>query len=140
MSAIEWIREPRRILLPVLILPPFPVTDLSGADARALIDTGSTVSGLTTRLASTLSLTRLSKGPLKSAHGDGQVNRLAFRVGLYPDLDASGPPGFPFVFEEVIGIELTHPFEFDALIGMDILRHCDFDMRRDGWCRLRFGT
>ncbi|HEY0311819.1 MAG TPA: hypothetical protein VGC56_04930 [Allosphingosinicella sp.] len=51
----------------------------------------------------------------------------------------SGAPAFPFVFDEVIGIELTNAFEFDALIGMDILRQCDLELWRSGRCRLAFG-
>jgi hypothetical protein len=129
MSAIEWRRETRRVLLPVLVLAPFPVTDL----------TGSSVSGVATRVAEALVLARLGKRPLISAQGQGQVERFAFRVGFRPDAKAGGPPVFPFVFDEVIGIELTNAFEFEALIGMDILSQCDFDMRRDGWCRLAFG-
>lgn len=102
MLAIEWRREPRRILLPCLILAPFPVTDLTGVEAIALIDTGSSVSGFTSSLAERLGLVGLGKRPLKSAQGEGQVERYAFRLGFSPD----GENGFPFVFEEVIGIEL----------------------------------
>lgn len=135
MSAFEWQREPRRILLPCLVLAPFPVTDLTGIEAIALIDTGSSVSGISSKLARTLSLVGLGKRPLKSAQGEGQVERYAFRVGLRPD----GPGSFPFLFEEVIGIELTDAFEFSALIGMDILAQCDLTIRRDGRCEICFG-
>ena len=133
---IEWKRERRRILLPIVILRPYPVTDLSGADAIALIDTGSSVSGVAKALAQSLSLVGLEKRPLKSAQGEGQVERYAFRVGMRPD-DAE--LAFPFVFEEVIGIELTDAFEFNALIGMDILAQCDFTSDRQAVCSLRFG-
>jgi len=139
MSVIEWKREPRRILLPVLILAPYPVTDLTGAEAQALVDTGSSVSGVARRLAESLGLARLGKRPLSSAQGLGQVERYAFRVGLRPDESPSTAPVFPYIFEEVIGIELTNAFTFDALIGMDILRQCDFIMERSGRCRLQFG-
>ena len=71
-----------------------------------------------------------------SAQGEGQVERFAFRLGFQPDAAPSGAPTFPFIFDEVIGIELTNAFEFSALIGMDILRRCNFEMRRDGHCRL----
>ena len=91
------------------------------------------------RTAEALGLQRLGKRPLSSAQGLGQVERYAFRVGLEPDQVDSGPI-FPFVFDEVIGIELTNAFEFDALIGMDILRQCDFTMSRNGMCRLQFGA
>lgn len=136
MSVIEWNRERRRVLLPVLVLAPFPVTDLSGRDASALIDTGSSVSGVSSRIAEELRLAGLGKRPIKSAQGEGQVERYAFRIGLRPD---SSTPTFPFVFDEVIGIELTNAFEFDALLGMDILSQCDLSLRRDGSCSLGFG-
>ena len=138
MHRIEWRREQRRILLPILILRPFPVTDLTGADATALLDTGSSVSGVSREFAQSLGLVGLGKRPLKSAQGEGQVERYAFRVGLRPNRE-SGGVAFPFVFEEVIGIELTNAFEFNALIGMDILRQCDFISKRGGNCSLDFG-
>ena len=134
---IDWQRERRRILLPVLILPPYPVTDLTGIDAIALIDTGSTVSGIARDIARSLNLAGRGKRPLKSAQGEGQVERFAFRLGLRPD--PAGSNAFPFVFEEVIGIELTNAFEFTALIGMDILGQCDFRSERDGRCSICFG-
>lgn len=135
---IEWKREKRRILLPILIFPPFPITDLSGVEALALIDTGSSISGIAARLSNQLSLTGLGKRPLKSAQGEGQVERYAFRIGIHPP-GTGDEPAFPFVFEEVIGIELTNAFEFTALIGMDILGQCDFSTDRAGVCTLAFG-
>jgi hypothetical protein len=48
-------------------------------------------------------------------------------------------PAFPYVFDEVIGFELTNSFQFDALLGMDILSQCDLRLDRDGGCRLSFG-
>ena len=134
---IEWRREQRRILLPVVLLRPFPVTDLSGTDATALIDTGSSVSGVAIALAQSLKLIGLGKRPLKSAQGESQVERYAFRVGF--KANGAHSSAFPFVFEEVIGIELTNAFEFNALIGMDILGQCDFTMDRTGRCSLAFG-
>jgi hypothetical protein len=63
---------------------------------------------------------------------------MRFCVGFRPDQEG-GKLSFPFVFEEVIGIELTDAFEFNALIGMDILSQCDFSSRRAGSCSLEFG-
>ena len=62
MSVIEWWREPKRILLPVIVLPPYPVTDLTGLEAKALIDTGSSVSGVASQLAEQLGLKGLANG------------------------------------------------------------------------------
>ena len=138
MSHIEWRRDKRRILLPVVILAPFPITQLTGVEALALIDTGSSVSGLSSTLAEELHLSRLGKRPLKSAQGEGQVERYAFRVGIRLE-SVESAPAFPFIFSEVIGIELTNAFEFNALLGMDILAQCDFSTGRDGRCRLDFG-
>lgn len=81
-----------------------------------------------------MNLSGLGKRPLKSAQGEGQVQRYAFRVGLLTE-----DSRFPFVFEEVIGIELTNAFEFNSLLGMDILSQCDLSVFRDGRCALEFG-
>jgi hypothetical protein len=74
MSAIEWKREQRRILLPVLVLAPFPVTHLTAIEGRALIDTGSSVSGVSRHLAEKLQLTGLGKRPLTSAQGEDRLS------------------------------------------------------------------
>ena len=139
LHRIDWRRERRRILLPVQILAPFPITDLTGVDATALIDTGSSVSGISVTVARSLNLVGLGKRPLRSAQGEGQVEHYAFRVGLIPGPSHSEVPAFPYIFEEVIGIELTNAFEFNALIGMDILHQCDFTSARNGKCTLSFG-
>ena len=119
-------------------LSAFPATDLRGEEAKALLDTGSSVSGISRAIAQSLGLVGLGKRPLKSAQGEGQVERYAFRVGFRSDHDPAGT-SFPFVLEEVIGIELTNAFEFNALIGMDILGQCDFLSQRNGRCSLQFG-
>ncbi|MEA3002472.1 MAG: hypothetical protein QOH81_1260 [Sphingomonadales bacterium] len=107
-------------------------------DARALVDTRSTISGITRRVAEQLGLVGRGKRPLSSAQGEGQAERYLFRVGLVP-AGEGGIPAFPYVFDEVMGFELTNSFQFDALLGMDILGQCDLELYRDGRCRLRFG-
>ena len=97
------------------------------------------MSGVAIEIAEQLHLARLGKRPLKSAQGEGQVERYAFRVGFWNEGQSSARPEFPYVFQEVIGIELTNSFAFNALIGMDILSQCDFTMDRTGTCSLRFG-
>ena len=104
-----------------------------------MLDTGSTTSGITQRVARALNLVRRGKRPLGSAQGEGQAERYLFRIGL----PASGPadaPRFPFIFEDVEGFELVDSFRLDALIGMDVLNQCDFQTGRDGLCRLTFGA
>ena len=133
---IEWQHDGRRIVLPVLLLPPQPSIDLSGIPATALLDTGSTTSGLTARAAKTLGLPQRGKRPLGSAQGEGQAERYLFRFGMHLDQDA---PSFPYVFDDVIGFELADSFSLDALIGMDVLRKCDFSIDRHGRCVLKFG-
>lgn len=139
MPSIEWRRERRRILLPIQILRPLPITELTGADAIALIDTGSSVSGIASGLAEKLGLKSLGRRPLVSAQGQSQVERYSFRVGLPAGSSSGIVPSFPFVFAEVVGMELTNAFEFNALIGMDVLGQCDFTTERAGRCRLGFG-
>jgi hypothetical protein len=139
MPSIEWRRERRRILLPIQILPPFPITDLRGADAIALIDTGSSVSGIASGLAERLGLKGQGGRPLVSAQGQSHVERYSFRIGLSGGSSSGAVPRFPVVFAEVIGMELTNAFEFNALVGMDVLGQCDFTMERAGRCSLTFG-
>ena len=133
---IEWRHDGRRVVLPVLLLAPQPSTDLSGMQATALLDTGSTTSGLTARAAKFLGLTGRGKRPLGSAQGEGQAERYLFRFGITIDNEA---PAFPSVFEDVIGFELADSFTLDALIGMDVLRTCDFSIDHHGRCAFQFG-
>jgi hypothetical protein len=136
LHRIDWRHDRRRILLPVLILPPTPSTDLTGFEASALLDTGSTTTGLTPRVARHLSLQPKGKRPIGSAQGEGQAERYLFRVGIRPPVDG---PSFPYIFDDVSGFELAETFQLDALIGMDVLCQCDFAIFRDGRCQLGFG-
>jgi hypothetical protein len=133
---IEWRHDGRRILLPVVILAPTPSTDLTGFEGTALVDTGSTTSGLTPRVARSLALTKRGKRPLGSAQGEGQAERYLFRIGILP---ATQSPIFPYIFEDIVGFELSETFQFEALRGMDVLRQCDFAILRTGICSLQFG-
>jgi hypothetical protein len=112
---------------------------LTGTDAIALIDTGSTTSGITPKLAASLGLRGRGKKPIGTAQGEGQAERYMFRVGLCAPTAQNEPPAFPYVFDDVNGFELTATFQFDALLGMDILNQCSFSMRPNGTCRLEFG-
>ena len=117
-----------RIVLPVLILEPSPSVSFEGHRGFALLDTGSTATGVTRRVAKAMGLVGRGKRPIGSAQGEGQAERYLFRVGIHGDADA---PTLPFIFDDVIGFELVDSFRFDALIGMDILRQCDLEIRRD---------
>ena len=135
-QCIEWRHDGRRIVLPVLILPPEPTTDLTGFEAQALVDTGSTTSAVTPRVAKALGLRKMGKRPLGSAQGLGQAERYLFRIGVRSPVAGLA---FPYLFDEVSGFELSDSFQLDALIGMDILRQCDFRMQRNGDCTLSLG-
>ena len=137
--SIDGRHDRRRIILPVLILKPTPSFDLSGYQAQALLDTGSTTTGITPRVARSLCLARRGKRPIGSAQGEGQAERYLFRIGFHVVSPAPSDPTFPFVFEDVIGFELAENFMFDALIGMDILSQCDLQMERCGGWTLSFG-
>jgi hypothetical protein len=134
MPELWWQREPRNIIFATAILAPSPVADLTHVAARALLDTGSTTSGVTHAIASRLNLPRLGRRPLKSAQGEAKVERFLFRIGFQVESSF-----LPFVFEAVDGFELIEGFAFNAILGMDILGQCDFSMLRTGRCRLRFG-
>ena len=82
MFHLECSNDRRRIILPVVILKPEPVTDLDGYKAMALLDTGATTTGITPRVIDALGLLSFGKRPLGSAQGDGQADRYLFRIGL----------------------------------------------------------
>jgi hypothetical protein len=134
--SIEGRTDGRRIVLPIRILQATPSSDVFGIEATALLDTGSTTSGVTPRCARELGLPKRGKKPLGSAQGEGQAERYLFRIGPAVPGDASL---LPFIFDDVVGLELMESFSLDALIGMDILRQCDFSMRRNGAWSLTFG-
>lgn len=134
--SIEGRHDDRRIVLSVRLLESRPSSDIFGIEALALLDTGSTTSGITPRLAERLGLQRRGKKPIGSAQGEGQAERYLFRVGI---VDPANAAILPFLFEDVIGFELADSFSLDALIGMDILSQCDFNMERGGRWSLAFG-
>jgi hypothetical protein len=118
-----------RIVLPIIILEPSPPVSFEGHRGFALIDTGSTATGVTKRVAKAMGLVGRGKRPIVSAQGEGQAERYLFRVGAH---GAGESPTLPYVFEDVIGFELVDSFRFDALVGMDILSRCDLEIYRDG--------
>jgi len=136
---IDWRHDRRRIILPVLVLRPTPSTDFTPYEARALLDTGATTSGITPRVARALDLLPRGKRPLGSARGEEQAERYLFRIGLMSDCAPGDPPTFPFLFDDVVGFELRDNFHLDMLLGMDVLNQCDFSMNRSGVCRLIAG-
>jgi hypothetical protein len=135
MSRIEVRGNGRRILVPTLIFTP-DQNDLRSVETTALLDTGATASGITAEIADRLELRGMGKRPMGSARGVDQVQRFLFRLGLQPD-DASG--AFPYVFEPVLGFEITPGSSFDALIGMDLLEQCQLVLERGRRCVLTFG-
>ncbi|MGF1550203.1 MAG: aspartyl protease family protein [Sphingomonadaceae bacterium] len=137
MSEIRGRHDGGRLLVPARVLAPHPAADLTGVSGQALIDTGSTVTGISPGIIRRLGLVGRGKRPLGSVHGEGQAERYLFRVGI--EATDMSDPAFPFIFEEVIGFELRDISSFDILLGMDILRRCDLEMRRNGSFRLAFG-
>ena len=65
--------------LPVSVTRAAPVNDLSSVSALALLDTGATTSGITSRIVDALGLLGMGKRPIGSAQGDGQAERYLFR-------------------------------------------------------------
>jgi hypothetical protein len=139
MYHLECSNDRRRIVLPVVILKPEPVTDFDGYRGLALLDTGATTTGITPRVVETLGLLGMGKRPLGSAHGDGQAERYLFRVGLHSTGAVQEASSFPYTFEAIMGFGLTGSFRLDALLGMDILSQCDLQMDRSGRTVLSFG-
>ena len=134
--SIEGRHDGRKIVFPIQVFPPEPLDKFVGVSANALLDTGATTSGITPRLVKQLDLRSIGKRPLGFARGESQVDRYAFRIGFD---SGETTPSFPFVFEAVVGFELSDASSLDALIGMDILSQCDLRMERSARWTLSFG-
>lgn len=116
--------------------PDNPV-DFAGFEARALIDTGATVSGIGPRVVAALGLRSYGKKPLGSATEERMMDYYLFRLGF--PADPQGQPSWPFIFERVDGFSWSRDTTFDVILGMDILLQCDLRLERAGRCRLNFG-
>jgi hypothetical protein len=138
-QSIEWRHDGARLVIPVIVYPPDTGADLSGIEGSALLDTGSTTTGITRRLATRLGLSGIGKRPMSTVGGDAQIERHIFRIGFFGSEGRNALPAFPCVFDEIVGFELRDGFSFDALIGMDILRQCELHLGKDRACRLTFG-
>jgi predicted aspartyl protease len=136
---IEWRHDGTRLIVPVIVYPPLTGTTFEGVEGRALIDTGSTTTGVTVRIARQLGLQSIGKRPASTVGGERQIDRYIFRVGLNGRTGDDDVPTFPYVFEEVVGLELLDSFSFDVLLGMDILRQCELLIAPGNRCRLTFG-
>ena len=136
---IEWRHDGRRLVVPVIIYPPLTGTTFEGVAGTALIDTGSTTTGINARVARRLGLRSIGKRLVSTVGGEKQIDRYIFRIGLEGRATDNDGPVFPYIFEEVDGFELLDSFSFDALLGMDILRQCELLIAPGNRCCLRFG-
>lgn len=137
---IEWRHDGSRLVVPVMVYPPLTGTMLEGVAGRALIDTGSTTTGITARIAQRLGLRSVGKRLVATVGGEKHIDRYIFRIGLDGAADENGAPTFPFIFDDVVGFELLDSFSFDVLLGMDILRQCELLIAPGNRCRLTFGN
>lgn len=136
---IEWRHDGSRLVVPVTVYPPQTGTMFEGIPGNALIDTGSTTTGVTAKIARQLDLRSIGKRLISTVGGEKHIDRYIFRVGLDGLAADSDAPTFPYIFEEVVGFELLDSFSFDVLLGMDILRQCELLIAPGNRCRLTFG-
>ena len=137
---IEWRHDGSRLVVPVIIYPPLTGTTFEGVTGNALIDTGSTTTGVTSKIAQKLGLRSIGKRLVATVGGEKQIDRYIFRVGLDGRAADNDAPTFPYIFEDVVGFELLDSFSFDVLLGMDILRQCELLIAPGNRCRLTFGV
>lgn len=140
LRTIEWRHDGSRLVIPVVVYPPLTGTTFDGVAGSALIDTGSTTTGVTANIAQKLGLQSIGKRLISTVGGEKHIDRYIFRIGLNSGEADSDAPTFPYVFEEVVGFELLDSFSFDVLLGMDILRQCELLIAPGNRCRLTFGV
>lgn len=136
---IEWRHDGSRLIVPVMIYPPLTGSHFTGIEGKALIDTGSTTTGITALVAQKLGLRSIGKRPVSTVGGEKQIDRYIFRIGIAGRQAADDAPTFPYIFEEVVGFDLLNSFSFDVLLGMDLLRQCELLVSPGNRCRLTFG-
>jgi Aspartyl protease len=136
---IEWRHDGKKLVVPVLVYPPLTGTTFEGITGKALIDTGSTTTGVTGAIAKQHGLRSIGKRLISTVGGEKHIDRFIFRIGLDGQDPTNDAPTFPCIFEEVVGFELLDSFSFDVLVGMDILRQCELTIAPGNRCRLAFG-
>ena len=142
MPELSWNSGGNRILLDLLVLRAGDPADMTAAPARALLDTGATVSGIGPRIIDGLGLTSYGKKRLKSATEEAFVDYYLFRIGFdVPDdrFESEDSARLPFVFDELDGFSWGRSADFDVILGMDVIRACDLKLMRNGRCTLAFG-
>ncbi len=142
MPELSWTYSGNRILLNLRVLRGGDPFDMTAIPARALLDTGATVSGIGPRVIADLGLTSHSKKRLKSATEEVFVDYYLFRIGFdVPNGESGAEAGvcLPFIFDELDGFSWGRSADFEVILGMDVLRSCDLTLTRDSRCSLAFG-
>lgn len=96
---IEWRHDGSRIVVPVIVYPPLTGTTFEGIAGNALIDTGSTTTGVTAGIAQKLGLQSIGKRLISTVGGEKHIDRYIFRIGLDGRAADTDAPTFPYVFE-----------------------------------------
>jgi hypothetical protein len=140
MLELSWRAGGNRILIDLVVLRGGDPADMTSIPARALLDTGATVSGIGPRIVQALDLSSHSKKRLKSATEEAFVDYYLFRIGFHVgNADLGDALQLPFVFDASDGFSWARSADFDVILGMDVLKQCDFTRDRTGRCTLRFG-
>jgi hypothetical protein len=94
---IEWRHDGSRLVIPVTVYPPQTGTTFEGIAGRALIDTGSTTTGVTAKIAQQLGLRSIGKRLVSTIGGEKHIDRYIFRVGFDGQLADNDAPTFPYI-------------------------------------------
>lgn len=134
MPAIEFNHDGRQLIVEVAIFHPDAGQSYLNLRARALIDTGATLSGVSRSIIAELDLPRRGKIALESVRGSIVARIFQYRLGFFRTAAE-----LPLVLEQdFIGFEISPGSGVDVLIGMDVLSRCDLGIKRSGACRLEF--
>lgn len=89
----------------------------------ALIDTGCTISGITSRIVESLGLVHTTRKLVLTPLGEARRKAYPFMVGFLTESDGTaGAVRSPYYFPEpVLGADFVVNSGFDVLLGMDLL-------------------
>lgn len=123
--------EGQPIISVAITLPNETGSDWGENMFRALVDTGATITAISSKVARKLNLVSIGRGELQGVTGAGTVpvHRIALHIPI-TELHPTKTQVFAHEYWKhmapISAVEILGSENFDVLLGMDILSHCHF--------------
>lgn len=132
VSQFDFRHDGRQPVMPVFVGAPEYASAFSLIQTIALVDTGSTMTLVSSAIVRQLELMPLGKRQVIGIHGNTNKWEYRFRLALTQTDDMNGSMVPFFLAEEILGADFEKLSQFDVLIGMDVLSKGTLTIRPDG--------